>query len=126
MDAGPEKRGGDRRMQTVGRDDGHRLDPVGALRLGGGHRGEVVVGAVAGEAQLERRIDRALPLGRQRASHEHVVIVESRRHAVHGANEGPLPAPDHTEADPSIRRGVTAPVDHEAFPSSPSKRRFAP
>src|SRR5205807_8672032 len=125
VNAGPEKRGGDRRMQMIRGHDRHRFDAVLARGLARGHCGEVVVGAIPVEPKLQSRRDRAARLGRQGPGHEHVLVVEPCGDAVHRADEGALPAPHHAQADATIGRGRAAPFDHGAFPSRPSRRRFA-
>ncbi len=83
-----------------GRDDRDGLDAVAARRLGLGHRRVVGVAAVVGQAERERRSAALLGAGRERAGDQLVLVVEPRRHAMHGADEGALAAADHAEPDP--------------------------
>ena len=104
VDAGFEKRLGRRIVHVVRRHDRHRLDAVGALRLGLGHFGEGAVAARRIEPELGGRRLGALRVGRQRAGDELELAVHARRQPVHRADEGALAAADHAVADRALSR----------------------
>ena len=97
MDARFQERGGDRRMQVVGRDDGDCLDAVGARGLGLRHGAVVAVAALGRDMQRLPACQRARRIGRQGAGHQLVLVVDARRNPVHGADECALPATDHAQ-----------------------------
>ena len=109
VDAGVEEGVGRGGMEVVRRDDAARLYAVGARRLLARHASEVGVGA----CDAERLGGAGRPLGRrrQRAGDKCVAVVEARRDAVHGANEGSLAAAHHAEPDaPALVLGCYAPL----------------
>ena len=99
------------RVQVVGRDDGDRVDAVGALRFSLCHGAVVAVGTVGRDMQLGRAGAGALGVSRQGAGHKFIAVVHARGDAVHRADEGPLPATHHAEADAPGHVGAAACFD---------------
>jgi len=97
MNASLEKGAGDWCMHMIGRDDRHRLDAVGPLGLGLGHRREIAVDAVLAEAQSLAGLLRLLRCRGKRTGEEIIMIVHAGSEPVHGADEGPLAATHHAE-----------------------------
>ena len=115
VDAAGEKRLCRRRMHMVRCDDRDRLHAVGPRRLALGHRLEVVVDPVLGEAEGLSGLPRPLRRRRQGAGDEIEGAVEPRGHPVDGADEGVLAAADHAEPD-RCRRIAGRSADHRFSP----------
>jgi hypothetical protein len=77
-----------------------------------GHLLEIAVGAIAGNADFERRVDRALALRGQRTGNDLVVVVDARGDAMDAADEGALSAADHAQPNPPAAFRVAASLDH--------------
>ncbi len=120
MDAGFEKRAGRRRMQMVRRNDGDRVDRVGARRLGFGHGGEVRINAIRREAEILARQPRPLGIGGQCARDELPAVVEPGDHPVHRADERAASAADHAQPQAAVQPRVLRAFDHV----SPNILRF--
>ncbi len=101
VDAGVQKGLGGGKVHVVGGDDRHRLDAVRPLRLGRRHLGKRTVAAVGIEPQFGSRGLRAVRIRRQRPGHQPELAIEPCRDAVHGADERPLSAAHHAEANGS-------------------------
>jgi hypothetical protein len=100
VDAGIDEGSCGGHMHVVRRDDRHRLDAVGTFRLCLRHF--LVVGTVAArgiKAQILGRGCCLFGIGRERACHKFIVIIHAGGEAMHSADEGPLPATHHAEAD---------------------------
>jgi hypothetical protein len=95
----------------VGRDDGDGVDAVSARRLLFRHVGEGAIAALLCEAEALAEGDGPSRIGLESACNELPSVIEARRHAMDGADEGAFSAADHSKAETSQR-------------SRPSKRRF--
>ena len=100
-------------MHVVGRNDGDRVDAVMSRGLGCRHGRKVRVDALGRQPQFLARGLRPLRGRSQRARDNLPVAIQPGGHAVHGADEGTLPAANHAKfqrcrhgaySSPSIRR----------------------
>ena len=101
VDAGVEE--GARRgvVHVVGRDDRRpRRCRSGRAASAFAIVGEIAVGAVGAMCSSAALARARARIGRQRAGHQFVAVVQPRGDAVHGADEGALPAAHHAEPEP--------------------------
>ena len=81
----------------VGGDDGHSLDPVFAPRLFLRHLG--IRPIAARHAQIGGGSGGFFRVRRKRTRDQFILIIQTRRDAVHSANKSPPSAADHAKAD---------------------------
>ena len=111
VDSGLQKSLRHGRVQVVGGDDGDRVDAVGPFRLRLRHGAVIAVRAVEGDMQLGGTGAGALGVGRQGAGHQFIAVIHARSDAVHRADESPLPAPHHAQADAPCHAAAAACFD---------------
>ena len=117
VDPGLEERLRGRMVDVVRGHDRDRVDAVVARGLALGHLREAAVGALGRDAQLGGRRFGPRRIGRQRARHQLVAVVEARRDPVHSTNERALAAAHHAEPQPPPEPALAPAFDRHLAPS---------
>ena len=102
MKTGRQRGPRDREVQVVRHSDGDEVHAfvLAERGLGAEHLVETAVAAGSGEpVQIGAGAPRPIGVARERAAHQFDRPVEFRRHAVDGADEGPLAAADQAHTD---------------------------
>jgi hypothetical protein len=117
-------------MHVVGCDNCHGFDAVGAFGFGLGHLLEGGIAAGGIEPEIGSGGSSLLRIGRQCARHQFIFVIHARGEAMHGADEGPLPATHHAQPD-AARFLFACACDHDCssspvFRETPSALRAPP
>ena len=114
VDAGFEERGGDRRVQMVGRDDNDGFDAVGPRGFRLRHRAIVGIAALRRDADLGGGCGCVFGVRGQRAGNQRDLVVEPHGQPVHGADEGVAAAAHHADPQAFAHRSVSDCIDHDS------------
>src|SRR3546814_15696160 len=92
----------------IRRHNGHGIDPTLASApkpaFGCGHFPPVGITAVFGDADVAGAGGRAPGIARQGSGHKFELIVQARRHTMHGADKCAAPATNHTQFQTFMHR----------------------